>query len=196
MNITLRVIFTTLFIQASPYVAWAAEGGEKTGGLPQLDPTWFPGQLFWLFLTFVTLYLFFARHVLPSLSGTIENRQGYIEGDLTQARKLKNEAEKVRSAYEEMLNEAHVSSSTLFDTTAEAIKEDTNKALNNFRQKSAEDIIKTENAIQTSKKEAMDEMHTIAAEIASQAAEKIVGITTDVDQAKSVIKNMSNKKAA
>ena len=38
-------------------------------------------------------------------------------------------------------------------------------------------------------------MDAIAAEVASSAAEKIVGISTDLKQAKSVVENI-NKKAA
>ena len=52
-----------------------------------------------------------------------------------------------------------------------------------------------EREIDLAKKDAIEGIHTIAAEIATQAAKKIVGVSTDIDQAKSVVRNI-NKKAA
>lgn len=175
--------------------AEAAEHAAKAG-MPQLDPTWFASQLFWLVITFGVLYGFFSKKFLPTLSNILENRHNHIQGDLDQAEHIKKEAEKVRAAYEEILNEAHVKSSNMFIDAEESIKAKAEKSLDGFRDKSTKDIEETDASIQAAKAEAMEEMHTIAAEIASEAAQKIVGIRADVDQAKTVIQNMSNKKAA
>ena len=46
--------------------------------------------------------------------------------------------------------------------------------------------------------EAMDDMNTIAAEVASEAAKKIVGISPDLKEAKTVVKSLNDngRKAA
>ncbi len=172
-----------------------AAGHKKDAGIPQLDPTWFASQLFWLAITFVTLYVVFSKKVLPEFSKTIDSRNERIQGDLEEAQKLKEEAEKVHEAYEEILDGARVKSSDLFLKTEENIKGKSANTMDNFRERSLSQSQETEGKVEKAKKAAMKDMDVIAAEIASQAAEKIVGISTDLDQAKSVIKNI-NKKAA
>ena len=74
--------------------------------MPQLDPTWFASQLFWLAVTFVALYLFLSRMVLPPLTDIILKRKEVMDHDLAQAQELKSEAEQARFAYERMMAEA------------------------------------------------------------------------------------------
>ena len=81
-------------VEASSENADAHE--QSSAGLPQLDPKWYPSQLFWLFLTYGVLYFAFSRNVLPGLSGIIENRRDHIKNDLDQAEKLRAPAEKVQ----------------------------------------------------------------------------------------------------
>ena len=175
--------------------AAAEHGDHSSGGLPQLDPTWFASQLFWLTVTFITLYVIFSKKVLPALSNTIESRHERVQGDLAEAQKLKEEAEHVHEAYEEALEEARTKSAAFYAKAEDAVKKKTAKEMDAFRERSSEQTQETEKRIEKAKKAAMKEMDNIAAEIASQAAEKIVGIKTDVKQAKNVIDNI-NKKAA
>ena len=65
-----------------------------------------------------------------------------------------------------------------------------------FLEKSANDINVLEVRLQQSKESAIEDMNLIAAEIASEAAKKIVGIDLDVDNAKSVVAALHKKKAA
>lgn len=176
------------------YAAGKASGGG--GGLPQLDPTWYPSQLFWLVLIFVVLYLLFSKSILPALSGTIESRREHIQGDLDTAKQMKDEAEKVHTAYEEVLQEARNKASELLVNSENQIKAKAAEKLESLREKAAKQTQDAEAEIEKAKKAAMKEMDGIAAEIASKAAEKIVGISTDIKQAKSVIDNINNKKAA
>mgnify|MGYP000041212232 FL=1 len=37
----------------------AYDAAHSSGGLPQLDPTWFASQIFWLSITFIVLYVIF-----------------------------------------------------------------------------------------------------------------------------------------
>ena len=60
--------------------------------MPQLDPTWFASQLFWLAITFAVLYTVLARAVLPPLQNIVARREGTIEGDIASAEALKEQA--------------------------------------------------------------------------------------------------------
>ena len=50
--------------------------------MPQLDPTWFASQLFWLAITFVTLYVVLSRFVLPPLLEIIARRAQTAQDDM------------------------------------------------------------------------------------------------------------------
>jgi F-type H+-transporting ATPase subunit b len=62
--------------------------GQKSAGLPQMDISTFPSQLFWLIVTFTALYLFMWKFVIPRLSTTIEERKDKISNDINDAENL------------------------------------------------------------------------------------------------------------
>lgn len=74
--------------------------------MPQLDPSTFGSQLFWLAICFVTLYLVMALVVIPRITGTMGARADQLDGDLAEAEALRNKAEAALKAYEEALAEA------------------------------------------------------------------------------------------
>lgn len=203
----MRNTFLKFSVKASLLVFWVGEafaaeseeyveGAKKAkAGLPQMDPTWFPSQVFWLAVTFFCLYVIFSRKILPEISATLETRREQIEGDLENAQELKEEAEKVQQAYEEILDEARKKSSDAFKKADESIKKKTNEKLEKFRERAADENAKTEKLIEDAKKAAMDDMESTAAEVASVAAEKIVGISTDINKAKDLVKNIGKKAA-
>ncbi|MCC6598250.1 MAG: hypothetical protein IT559_05635 [Alphaproteobacteria bacterium] len=170
-------------------------GHAATSGLPQMDPTWFPSQIFWLALTFLALYFVFARKILPNLSSTIENRRSQIQGDLDSAQHLKEEAASVRNAYETILNEAREKCTELFIKVDEDIKKKTGKKMDSFSLRATKETQKTEEAIEEATNAAMGDMNAIAAELASLAAEKVIGIKPDIDQAKTLVNSLGRKAA-
>jgi F-type H+-transporting ATPase subunit b len=169
---------------------------HDSGGLPQLDPTYYPSQLFWLAVTFALLYFAMRVRVLPDLSGVIERRRERIDSDIQSAQKLKAEAESVHAAYEESLAEAREKSTALFERVESKIKEKEQQNFQEFRDKSAKEIAKAEAEIVAAKEKAMKDMNEVAAEIAAIAAEQIVGVTTDKKKAISVVEGLGKKKAA
>ena len=61
--------------------------------MPQLEFETFYGQLFWLAVVFIALYVVMWKLVLPNIGGVIETRGNKIQGDLSEAEKMKNQAE-------------------------------------------------------------------------------------------------------
>lgn len=99
----------SIFAIVSTYAGAAAEaahGEASSAGLPQLDPTWWPSQLFWLVITFGFLYWLMAGKFLPAIGGAIEERRDRIADDLDQASEFKREAEEAESAYNQSLADA------------------------------------------------------------------------------------------
>ena len=173
--------------------------GEASAGLPQFDPSTFPTQIFWLLVMFGVMYLFFARKTLPEISNVIEKRTEHIQNDLTSAENLRKEAEETQAAYEKKLDEARSKASKYYADAEKQIKENMEKELEAFQKRSSSEIARVEKDLEKSKDKVMADMDTLAAEIARDVAEKIIGVSTDLDQAKTVIQSMnkeSKKKAA
>ena len=81
--------------------AFAAEGG-----MPQLNFHDFAPQIVWLVITFVVLYLVMSKLAIPTISDTIEKRQGKIQGDLDAAEKASEDTRALVAAYEKRLADA------------------------------------------------------------------------------------------
>jgi F-type H+-transporting ATPase subunit b len=71
--------------------AAAAEGAS--GGLPQFDFHWWPGQIAWFLIIFFGVMAFMRFFAVPKVGGTIEAREGKIAGDIADARRMKEEAD-------------------------------------------------------------------------------------------------------
>ena len=186
----------------TPRDATAAEGHEaeaghheSSGGLPQLNPATFPTQIFWLFVTFGVMYFLFSRKSLPEISGVIENRRQHIDSDLDAAQKLREEADRLQQAYEEGLDNARQQSTQAFMDVEQAMKDKGERTAKEFHDRSAAQLEKADKAIASAKTVAMEEMNTLAAEIARKAAEKIIGVETDIKQAKDVVKSIHDNRA-
>ena len=61
--------------------------------MPQLDPSTFGSQLFWLLVCFGALYLVLSFIVIPRIDKTLAARAETLEGNLAEAENLRVQAE-------------------------------------------------------------------------------------------------------
>ena len=85
---------------------WAGKALSSGPGLPQLDTTTWPSQLFWLVVLFCAGYVIMAKVVTPRIGAVIEERRKTLEGDLEKARLASADAAKTRADYERELESA------------------------------------------------------------------------------------------
>jgi F-type H+-transporting ATPase subunit b len=185
MIFRLLSICTPLLLAAEHVMAATAHGQEAVAhghghegggdaGLPQFDPTWFASQIFWLVVAFIILYFFFSRKTLPEISGVIENRREHIQGDLDTADRLTREAEEVQNAYEESLEKARVEASGVIADAESSMNLKAARAMESFQERSERDVAATEARIKKAKADVMPEIDKVAAEVAAEAANRIV----------------------
>ena len=76
--------------------AVAAEAAHEAAksGLPQLNTHTFSPQLFWLVLTFATLFFVLSKIALPRIGEVITERRDRIARDIDAAARLKGETDK------------------------------------------------------------------------------------------------------
>ncbi|MDJ0824696.1 MAG: F0F1 ATP synthase subunit B' [Rhodobacter sp.] len=91
----------------------AAPGGAEAVGMPQLDFTTFPNQIFWLVVTLVVIYLILSRVALPRIESVLNDRKSTITGDIARAEELKLQAEEAEAAYNQALADARAEAQTI-----------------------------------------------------------------------------------
>ena len=114
--------FLKIFIFVLPLSEAYAEG-QKSAGLPQMDISTFPSQLFWLIVTFTALYLFMWKFVIPRLSTTIEERKDKISNDINDAENLNSEASKILENYDDKMNSASLESNEIVSSSKATMNE-------------------------------------------------------------------------
>lgn len=84
----------------------AAGHAAQSAGMPQLDSSTFPNQIFWLAVALVVIYLILSRLALPRIGGILEDRKARITSDITAADALKTRAVEAEKAYNQALIDA------------------------------------------------------------------------------------------
>jgi F-type H+-transporting ATPase subunit b len=160
-------------LAVSSVPALAAEGGGA--GLPQLDPSTFASQIFWLAVTFVALYLLMSRVALPRVRDVLEERERRITDDLEKAQRLKDESEAVLAEYEKALADARANAQAMFAQAAEQANAEAAKRQQDMAQKLAKQLETAESRVQAAKAEALDNIRQVAIEVARDAAARLIG---------------------
>lgn len=142
--------------------------------MPQLDPSSFPTQLFWLTVSFVVLYVLMARFLLPRIQEVLESRQSRIAEDLQQSEKMKLQAEEARSAYEKALAEARAKSQAQIEETLAAVEKTTAQRHAELDAALSQKLAGAEASILAAKNDAQAKMTPVASELAAMIVEKVV----------------------
>ena len=80
----------------------AVNSAEK-GGMPQLDPEFWVSQIFWLTITFGTLFLVLSKFILPRISKNLEQRRLQILENIETAEKQREQSEKNLKEFDEII---------------------------------------------------------------------------------------------
>ncbi len=103
---------------------------EASGaGMPQLDFSTFPNQIFWLLVTLVVIYFVLSRVALPRIGSVLAERKGTITNDLAAAEELKQKAVGAEKAYNDALVSARAEAAKIVAAAKADIQKDLDKAL-------------------------------------------------------------------
>jgi len=169
--------------------AAAAETAAETGGkatesvgMPQLDFTTFPNQIFWLVITLIAIYLILTRIAMPRIESVLSERAGTITNDIAAAEELKSKAQEAEAAYEQALADARVEANRIVVEAKAEIQADLDVELQKADAKIAAQTAKSEIAIQEIRDSALDNIK----EVARDTAKALVAALGGKSDAKSV----------
>jgi F-type H+-transporting ATPase subunit b len=169
--------------------AEAAEGASKHegGGLPQLNPEHFTGQLFWLAVTFVALLFVMSRVALPRVGDVLGERRDRIKRDLDAAGRLKDETDKALADYEKALADARANASGIAKETREKLAAETDAERQRVDSQIAVKIQDAESRISATKAKAVTAIGDIATETARAVVSKLIGQDVSPEDVKKVL---------
>lgn len=147
--------------------------------MPQLDPSNYSSQLFWLTITFVLLFFVMWKIALPRISNILITRQERMEQDLDRATALKSEADEVMNAYQTELNASRAKALEALKAVQEKAAEEAAQRNTELEASLAGELANAETRIAASRDTALANIGTIATELAIAAVEKLTGEAAD-----------------
>ena len=185
MKIFLSLLIALKAINTNLYAAEA--------GMPQLDPTYWASQAFWLILVFTILYISLSKFYLPKIKDNLDNRENKIKEDLDNANKFKEQSEAKLKEYEIILENAkkdvvkiHLESKNNLDKNIQSKKEIIEKEIE-------KEIAKAQKEILELKKNSISSIQNISENIASNIIENISGEKLNESSIKAAVEDISKK---
>ena len=165
-----------------------AEAATEAVGMPQLDFSSFPNQIFWLVVTLVAIFWVLNRIALPRIAGVLADRQGTITGDISAAEELKAKTVEAEDAYNKALAAARVQASEIAAATRAEIQKDLDIALEKADAEISAKAAESEVAISEIRAGAMASVE----EVARDTADAIVAALGGKADGKAVAKAVAN----
>ena len=167
-HLGLKILTILAFI---PNIGLAESQG---GGLPQMDVSSFPSQIFWLIITFGALYVFMWKIAIPQLRTTVEERKDKVSMDLNDAEQLKTEAKSILEEYEAKITNSNLEAASIYtdsktdiDKKIELSKKETDEKIRSLIDESQSALVKKEN-------DAVEEIEAKTIETIQSIVEKFI----------------------
>lgn len=165
-----------------------ASGGEAKG-LPQLDITTWPNQLFWLVVTFGIGYVIMSRMITPRIGNVLEQRGRTIQDNLTRAKEAEADAQAMKQEFEASLDDARAKASDASQKAMAEAKANAEAAEAELSAKLAKKTKTAETKLSKVRDEALANINDVASEVTQDAILAVTGMkVTKAEATKSVTK--------
>jgi len=163
-------------------------------GMPQLDPTYWASQAFWLILVFSVLYISIAKFYLPKIKKNLDDRENKIQEDLDEANNLKNLSEKKLGEYEVTLENSKKEVTKILLESKNKLDKDIQIKKDAIEKEIEAEILKAKKEILDLKENSINSISAISEEIASNIIEKMSGDKLNESSIKAAVEDVSRKK--
>jgi F-type H+-transporting ATPase subunit b len=172
---------------AAPVTTEGTVAPQGRAGLPQMDASTFPSQIFWLVVTFGLLFIVLSRITLPKIAGAITDRRNRIEGDLATAEEAQKSASDALKSYEAHLAQAKGRALVVADENRKRITAEI-EGIKSAADKEAQTAMNAAEArIAAERAKAGASVVQSAAEAAAAIVQRLIGAEVSVQEAANVI---------
>lgn len=167
--------------------SFGSGGGGGEGKSSFVKPEF--GLIFWTVITFVILAFLLSRVAWKPLLGAVQERERSIEESLDRARKDREEAEKLLGEHKALIAEAHRERGQALDAARQEGEKLKNEVLEQARAQREQLLKQTESQVQAGLQQARTELRSLAADLAIQAAEKLLVKNLDGDTQRKLVED-------
>lgn len=146
----------------------AAEGAEQAAGMPQLDFSTFPNQIFWLVITLVVIYFVLNKVALPRIASVLADRAGTISNDVAAAEDLRNQAVEAEEAYNKALADARSEAQRIIAEAKAEIQKDLDAEMAKAEAEISAQTAESEARISEIRAGAVDSVRAVANDVAAE----------------------------
>ena len=162
-------------------------------GMPQLDPTYWASQAFWLILVFSILYVSIAKFYLPKIKKNLDDRENKIKEDLDEANNLKSLSEEKLKEYEITLENSKVEVTKILLESKNKLDKDIRRKKETMEKEIEIEISKAQEEILDLKKSSINSINSISQDISSSIIEKLSGDKLNESSIKATVDDVSKK---
>lgn len=150
-----------------------AAAADAAPGMPQLEITSFPNQIFWLVVTLIAIYLIVSRVAIPRIGAVLAERQGTLTNDLAAAEDLKRQAAEAEAAYNQALAYARSEAHRIADETRAEIQAELDSAIARADAEIAAKAAESEARIAEIQAGALKSVEAVAGDVAADIAKAV-----------------------
>ncbi|NCO20560.1 MAG: F0F1 ATP synthase subunit B' [Rhodobacterales bacterium] len=140
--------------------------GEVEVGMPQLDFSTYPNQIFWLVVALVAVYYILSRIALPRIGSVLAERQGTITNDIAAAEELKLKSVEAEKTYQKALADARAEANKIVEAAKADIQADLDVAIAKADAEIAVKAAESEKAIGQIRAGALESIEAVAKDTA------------------------------
>ena len=182
-KIFFQLVFFNFFLLRDVFAA-------ESGGMPQLNPEFWISQIFWLTLTFGTLYIILSKLILPKISANLELRKSQIQENIEAAEKQRKESETKLKEYDEIILKSRIKANDIFKDSREKVIKDINIKKEALDKQIDEEIKKVEKEINKLKETSPEKINKIAIEISSDILKKLIGADVNNSSISAIVNDL------
>jgi F0F1-type ATP synthase, subunit b len=164
----IKIISLTTSLLLTLTTVYAAEAG-----MPQLDPTYWASQVFWLAIIFSAIYFLIAKIFVPKIKGNIDARESQIRKDIDEANSLKEEADKKLQKYNNLIDEAKLEARKILSEGRKKINEDIQTKKDQIEKDIQKETLGATKEIEKFKINSLNKVNIISEEIISEIIQDI-----------------------
>ena len=176
------------------FVVCVNQAFGSEAGMPQLDPEFWASQIFWLILTFSSLYLIIWKVFLPKITLSIENRKSRVVNDLDEAQKLKENAEKKLNEYNKIIEESKKEAQKIIEDNKKKLDRDIKNKKHKFNDEIEKELMAAEKEIKDLKKSSISSINNIAAETSAEIIKQIINIEVNKSSVSASVDDVVKRK--
>ena len=176
------------------FVVCVNQAFGSEAGMPQLNPEFWAAQIFWLILTFSSLYLIIWKVFLPKITLSIENRKSRVVNDLDEAQKLKENAEKKLNEYNKIIEESKKEAKKIIEDSKKKLDRDIENKKQKFNDEIEKELMAAEKEIKDLKKSSISNINNIAAETSAEIIKQIINIEVNKSSISAIVDDVVKRK--